>query len=100
MTTLEAVAREAAGGATAGTIAARLGAPADLVEAMLAELVRSGVVADTPTCTSDPSSGAPCEVVTPACAGCPLAAGAPSAVTAGPRFLGWLGTRRRGEQAG
>ncbi len=78
MTTLQQVAQEARGGATAGTIAARLGTSPGLVEAMLDELVRQSVLAPgaMKAARCGGASGAsPCtaDVRPPSCAGCPLA---------------------------
>ena len=102
MTTLQQVAAEARGGATVGTIAARLGTSTGLVEAMLDELVRQSVL--TPAalgagcCTPTPSSTCAAEVRPPACAGCPLAGGVavtehPAMAPAGVRRLPFVGLR-------
>lgn len=78
MTTLRDVAREARTGATARTIAARLGASTDLVDAMLDELRRHAIVAPAPTTTPCSTAGdgaCAAAVRSPACAGCPLVSG-------------------------
>jgi DNA-binding transcriptional regulator LsrR (DeoR family) len=72
-TSLAAVAGLVADGVTTRGIAARLGLPPDLAEAMVGELDRLGVVEIT-------ASGVPrtaCGTCSPAptCAGCPLADG-------------------------
>ena len=103
MTTLQDVAREARAGATAETIAARLGASTGLVDAMLDELSRHALVTPAPARTHGGSgcgttSGAlACSttVSAPSCAGCPLASGqAPASTGAGTiRFLPWVRVR-------
>lgn len=101
MTTLQDVAREARSGATAQTIAARLGASTDLVDAMLDELSRHALVSPAAPpggsrCVSAPGASA-CSTTlrSPSCAGCPLASGQPGDATGRVpvRFLSWLGVR-------
>lgn len=76
-TTLEDVADLVARGVTTRGVAARLGLAPDLVEVMIGELERLGLVEVTPTGVprATCSSCAPA----PSCAGCPLAAGVSNA---------------------
>ena len=104
-TTLEQVAREAATGASAPTIAARLGTSPGLVDLMLDELIRCGRLDGTVRrpataggATQCGSAGGACDEHLASCAGCPLAgpsAGAAGAAgAAGPRFLGFIRAAR------
>lgn len=78
MSTLARVIAEARTGATLDVIAARLGVAPALVELMVGELRRDGLVAPDPRAAADRAAGcgpcAPVPAAPAACAGCPLAA--------------------------